>query len=1073
MKVLFLVVFAVMSAVAAAAQKVSLFQQHRAQGDGVRIVDATYWHVNPTVATQLTAAPSGSRFQIPLEVPTMGSVTLSVERYRVFTAETEVYAITANGPERRPTPQQLLLRGTLVQNPRARVVLAVFEDRVLGMITIPGKNGTYVRYLLQPYANDGSTICFDERQATHPKPWSCAEEEATATSGRAPTPASVIEQRMKDKGERTQNAVRRLRIALEGDNEYYRDHGQNLNKAVTYAEAVLGASSDIYERDAAIEILAARIDVWTVADPYPGTTSGTLLTQFRDRWRNVNAGVERATAMLLSGVNNIGGVAYVETLCNKQWGYAVSGLNNNITYPAAGYVWDTDVFSHEFGHNVGSPHTHSCAWSPPIDSCVAPDGGACYTGTRPRLGTIMSYCHLTAFGTSLEFHPRVSALLTAEAAAASCSELVNPLVVVARPDTTVCHGANVTLSATISGGLPPYTIVWNGPGLANANANPTAAVVTQTTPFILVVTDATGAIRRDTVVVTTSAQPLAVTIPWSGRVCPGTVARLAPAVTGGTPPYTYTWIIDGAAAPSLPQGIANLTIPTTTAIELTITDARNCLATTMLLIETFPKPRLSVTVPAVACPNDTVAATAATSGGAAPFEYEWFVNGADMDEAGATLRWQLSDDATVRCVVTDRNRCMDTMTVSVRRRMLDVTMTPPVIQLPNLSACRDTATVTLRIENYVTDTVRIVGLRSTRLRATTGTADTGLAAPIVLPPGDLATIRVRIRVPFDGIVNDTLRFVDARCGRVYAVPVTGMKGALVATPQAVVDLGTIASCSAGATTTAILGLRNSGAEAVEIVAMEVFGVDTVDAPLPVTIAAGASVSIPMRLAGISAGRGSLGNIRLQYGSPSCNGRTEIPTTSTIFSYQIEHPDTVSFGASNVGTAAVVRSASVVAGIERALRNIVVTRVDVSGPFSTTLRAGSELRSGRPETFSITFHPDRVVGQGDVSGNISFDVDSCAAPYMIALRANHDATTSVAPATDSPIDLEHDAVAGVVTITSQTDATIVVSDILGRTLLQTSMPAGTRQHLLDHTRPAVLVVTILTPTLTSQRILLHN
>ncbi|MGC5198750.1 hypothetical protein, partial [Aphanothece microscopica] len=72
---------------------------------------------------------------------------------------------------------------------------------------------------------------------------------------------------MKDKGERTQNAVRRLRIALEGDNEYYRDHGQNLNKAVTYAEAVLGASSDIYERDAAIEILAARIDVWTVADP--------------------------------------------------------------------------------------------------------------------------------------------------------------------------------------------------------------------------------------------------------------------------------------------------------------------------------------------------------------------------------------------------------------------------------------------------------------------------------------------------------------------------------------------------------------------------------------------------------------------------------------------------------------------------------------------------------------------------------------------------------------------------------------------------------------------------------------
>jgi hypothetical protein len=1073
MKIVFLVLLTVISAVATAAQPVALFQRHRAQGDGVPTVDATFWNVNPTLATQLTAAPSGTRFQIPLDVPSVGSVTLSVERYRVFTAETEVYAITANGPERRPTPQQLLLRGTLVQNPKARVVLAVYEDRVLGMITIPGSHGTYVRYLLQPFANDGSTICFDERQAAHPKPWSCAEEEATATSGRAPTPASVIEQRMKDKGERTQNAVRRLRIALEGDNEYYRDHGQNLNKAVTYAEAVLGASSDIYERDAAIEILAARIDVWTVADPYPGTTSGTLLTQFRDRWRNVNAGVERATAMLLSGVNNIGGVAYVETLCSKQWGYAVSGLNNNITYPAAGYVWDTDVFSHEFGHNVGSPHTHNCAWSPPIDSCVAPDGGACYTGTRPRLGTIMSYCHLTAFGTSLEFHPRVSALLTAEAAAASCSELVNPLVVVARPDTTVCHGANVTLSATISGGLPPYTIVWNGPALANANSNPTAAVVTQTTPFILVVTDATGTIRRDTVVVTTSAQPLAVSIPWSGRVCPGTVARLASAVTGGTPPYTYTWAIDGAEAPSLPQGIANVTIPATTAIELTITDARNCVANTMLVIETFPKPRLAVTLPAVACPNDTVAAVAVTSGGAAPFEYEWFVNGADMDEAGATLRWMLTDDATVRCIVTDRNRCIDTMTVSVRRRMLDVAMTPPALQLPNLSGCRDTATVTLRIQNYVTDTVRIVGLRSTRLRATTGTADTGLAAPIVLPPGDLTTVRVRIRVPFDGPVNDTLRFVDARCGRVYAVPITGMKGSLVASPQAVVDLGTIASCSVGATTTAMLGLRNTGAEAIDVTALEVFGVDTINAPLPVTIAAGASVNIPMYLSGITAGSGSLGNIRLQYTSPSCNGRAEIPTTSTVFSYQIEHPDTVFFGTSNVGTAAVVRPASVVAGVERVQRNIVVTRVDVVGPFSTTLRAGTALRSGRPETFAITFHPDRVVGQGDVVGRLSFDVDTCAAPYSITLRANHDATTSVPTALDGTIDVVHDASAGVVTITSPSEATIVVSDILGRTVQQAAMPAGTYQHILDHSRPAVLVVTVITSTSSSQRILLHH
>jgi hypothetical protein len=56
--------------------------------------------------------------------------------------------------------------------------------------------------------------------------------------------------------------------------------------------------------------------------------------------------------------------------------------------------------THELGHNLGSPHTHACAWNgnnTAIDGCGPASGNdeGC-TGPLPTTtkGTIMSYCHL-------------------------------------------------------------------------------------------------------------------------------------------------------------------------------------------------------------------------------------------------------------------------------------------------------------------------------------------------------------------------------------------------------------------------------------------------------------------------------------------------------------------------------------------------------------------------------------------------------------------------------------------------------------------------------------------------------
>lgn len=76
------------------------------------------------------------------------------------------------------------------------------------------------------------------------------------------------------------------------------------------------------------------------------------------------------------------------------------------------YSWDTNVWTHELGHSLGSNHTHWCGWAGgPIDDCYCqgvadgtlalgsngqcrePFDASCAAGPIPAQGTIMSYCH--------------------------------------------------------------------------------------------------------------------------------------------------------------------------------------------------------------------------------------------------------------------------------------------------------------------------------------------------------------------------------------------------------------------------------------------------------------------------------------------------------------------------------------------------------------------------------------------------------------------------------------------------------------------------------------------------------
>lgn len=377
-------------------------------------------HVNnPNVLCEVTLPVAGK------EVPA------SLKRFSIMD-EKSTLLLHSFGVEKSFKPEKtLLLSGVLENEEESFVYLAVFERYCAGYIERM-ENNERVRYLIAPLSlttHSSTMIVYRDNGHSNPKK-NCFAEELPEYSDLVNKVIRESGESMKEnddgkkkeeKGERILNSeTLTIQLALDLDDALYNAHQKDFSRAVNYVVTVWGGVAAIYRRDANVTFRINYMRVWTSTDPYPSTNTG-MLGQFREYWNANMRHVKRTLAHLMSG-HGFGGVAWVGVLCNNVndgVGYAANGIGNGVVYPAPTYVWDLDVVSHETGHNFGSPHTHSCSWNPAVDSCYQAEGN-CYQGTRPRRGTIMSYCHLTPFGTQLFFHPRVASLLRDRAEKAAC-----------------------------------------------------------------------------------------------------------------------------------------------------------------------------------------------------------------------------------------------------------------------------------------------------------------------------------------------------------------------------------------------------------------------------------------------------------------------------------------------------------------------------------------------------------------------------------------------------------------------------------------------------------------------------
>lgn len=445
-----------------------------------------------------------------------------------------------------------------------------------------------------------------------------------------------------DNSLQTRDAGDCVRIWVEADFALYQNKG-GTQQTQDYIDGFFNSVATFYDNDG-INVTIGYYYIWTSMDPYPRNNSNNALTTFRNTRNNLNGQADIAHLVALGG-NNLGGIAYLNVLCNNNIFHAYSNID--ATYQDfPNYSWTVMVFCHEMGHNLGSEHTHWCGWNGgAIDNCYTPEG-SCQPGPPPTGGgTIMSYCHLTNYGINFTkgFGPqpgnKVRSKVENASCLAPCSNQCPDYAIQGQVTDILCNGSSTgKIDVTEpSAGTAPYTYNWSNGMTGQHISNLPAGT------YVVTVTDAVNCTETAEFTVT---QPPAMEYTNSKEDVScynGNDGWASILVSGGLPPYSYSWS-NGQHTQQINNLIAgNYTV--------TVADANNCTITQNIQITQPTRITVSDDIKNVSCNNyaDGYIHTSAIGGtGYLLFQWSTGSNNTNIDNLTAGIYF---------LTITDGNGC--------------------------------------------------------------------------------------------------------------------------------------------------------------------------------------------------------------------------------------------------------------------------------------------------------------------------------------------------------------------------------------------------------------------------------
>jgi hypothetical protein len=220
-----------------------------------------------------------------------------------------------------------------------------------------------------------------------------------------------------------------------------------------------------------------------------------------------------------------------------------------------------------------------------------------------------------------------------------------------------CNGTNDgMILTTTSGGTAPYTYTWNtGSNFTNlSNLSPGQYTVT--------VTDANGCTQIDSVLVT-EPDVLDPNIVGTTPLCYGdSNGAVVSNTLGGTMPYTYLWSTTDTS-----DSLGGLFAGT---YEVTVTDARNCVASETYLLQQPAEISVTISAPNVTCSADENGfANATATGGVGLLSYAWDNGSTGNSISGLSV-------GSYQMTVSDTNMCQMVTTF-----LLEADFESPVVDL--------------------------------------------------------------------------------------------------------------------------------------------------------------------------------------------------------------------------------------------------------------------------------------------------------------------------------------------------------------------------------------------------------